>query len=127
VSRLGLILDDDPGIRKLLGSFLKLEGVTALESSCCKDALEKCASNKMDIVILDCNIGDNELGWDVAVKLRADKTLYGEPKIIAISGTVDFGQMDDENSPENSVDLLLQKPFDIKTIRTHIRDLLGSQ
>jgi len=81
----------------------------------------------MDIVILDCNIGDNELGWDVAVKLRADKTLYGEPKIIAISGTVDFGQMDDENSPENSVDLLLQKPFDIKTIRTHIRDLLGSQ
>jgi len=125
MDRVALILDDDHGICRVLTSFLKMEGFSSIQSDTCEDALAQCAINHVDLVILDCNIGGGEIGWDCARHMRENPELYGTPVIIAVSGTVDIFAAD-LDMPEGRVDLLLQKPFDLAGLKAHIERMVPS-
>ena len=53
-----------------------------VESSDIKDALSKCAEKKFDLLILDYNLNDDEIGWDVAPAVCRNPKRYGVPRIL---------------------------------------------
>lgn len=59
-----LLVDDEPGIRKILRLFLELEGYTVLEAVTANQAMEIVASEKPHLVILDV-ILCGQTGFDV--------------------------------------------------------------
>lgn len=61
-----LIIDDFQGMRSMLREFVKLMGVTAIDTaSTGKDAINQLSANKYDIVICDYNLGPGANGQQV--------------------------------------------------------------
>lgn len=67
-----LIVDDTADIRFMVGFHLKMEGVSFEEAGSGEEALERCASESFDLVVLDFRMPGLS-GVDVARKLRSDQ------------------------------------------------------
>jgi DNA-binding response OmpR family regulator len=66
-----LIVDDDPHIRELVRVFLQNEGFDVCEASDGVDALQKLATVKVDMAILDVMMPNMD-GWELCRQLRED-------------------------------------------------------
>ena len=67
-----LIVDDTPDIRFMVGFQLKMEGIAFEEAGSGEEAIERCASESFDLVVLDFRMPGLS-GVDVANKLRSDQ------------------------------------------------------
>ena len=74
-----LVVDDTPDIRFMVGFQLKMEGMSFEEAGSGEEALERCAAEHFDLLVLDFRMPGLS-GLDVAKKLRADG--YPAPIII---------------------------------------------
>ena len=118
-----LVVEDDAQVRRFMKVLLSAAGMDVGEAPTIADALALAADRKFDLAILDYNLAKGEIGWSVAGKLRADPEAYGNPKIIAVSGTVDQNLMRARFKVDD-FDLFLAKPFDTKALLDQIKDLL---
>ena len=104
-----LVVDDDRVIQQLLEVNLELEGYEVVATAADgKEALEKIAELKPDLVILDIMMPKMD-GLEVCRRLRADPDLAGIPVILLSARAQD---MDIREGLEIGASAYLTKPFD---------------
>lgn len=112
-----LVADDEIRIRKLLSDFLKKEGYSVIEAENGEEALEKFASNKIHLVILDVMMPKMD-GWETLTQIRKLSTL---PVIMLTAKGEEYYQL---NSFRLGVDDYVQKPFSPGVLMARISALL---
>src|SRR6266498_3391280 len=76
-----LVVDDDPGIRLLLLTFLRFRGFRLLEACNGREALAAMRTGKADVVVMDLMMPEVS-GWDVLRERAADPSLMAIPMIV---------------------------------------------
>ncbi|MGH6762121.1 MAG: response regulator transcription factor [Phyllobacterium sp.] len=110
-----LIVDDEPPIRKLLRVGLAAEGYTIIESINARDALERVAEDRPDLILLDLGLPDMA-GHDLLAKWRNE--LLDLPILILSSRTDEAGIV---KALELGADDYVTKPFGMKELGARIR------
>jgi CheY-like chemotaxis protein len=111
-----LIVDDDPGIRLLLVTFLGRRGFRVLEARNGREALAAMRAGHADLVVMDLMMPEVS-GWDVLWERAADPSLQRIPMIVVTAN----------NNRDVTVDLLARnvyavigKPFDLDALLTAV-------
>jgi two-component system, cell cycle response regulator len=103
-----LIVDDAPGIRLMLKSYLEPEGYDILQADNAETALRLCKEQRVDLIVLDMMLPGNMMGNDVLTKLRKKSSTANIP-VITISGLPAFQDGLQTIDPQVT---FLPKPFD---------------
>jgi putative two-component system response regulator len=115
-----LVVDDDPVIVGLLRRMLEREGYTVIAAADGLEALERVASHKPDLVLLDVSMPKLS-GFEVCRRLKDDEQTALIP-VTMLTG------LDDSESRrlgiEAGADDFLAKPIDHSTLRARIRTQL---
>lgn len=120
-----LILEDDEILKNVLREFLETQGLEVFEACSINEALSYCESHSIHLLLLDYNIGYGEVGWNLIKEIAKDNGKYGNPKAIAMSGTVDLEAVKSLGFHNEKIHNFLQKPFDLEELQRVIRKLLA--
>jgi CheY-like chemotaxis protein len=115
-----LIVDDDPGIRRLLVTCLRRQGFQLLEARNGREALAEMRAGNADLVVMDLMMPEVS-GWDVLRERAADPSLQRIPMIIVTANNnreVTAGVLD------KRVCAVLAKPFDLDALLTTVTTCL---
>jgi CheY-like chemotaxis protein len=112
-----LLLDDDPGVRRMLRRVLEDDDYTVTCASSGKEAIQKAASEEIALVLLDLNLPD-ENGWQVLERLNS-----GYPAIPVIVITARSNQI--FPALASGVGALMEKPLDLAKLLRTIEELLA--
>lgn len=82
-----LIVDDEEGVRRMLGLQLLHQGYRVSSAGSGEDALEKMKSEKSDLVILDLIMPKMD-GAEVIMRMKSDEVTMGIPVIVITGGNV---------------------------------------
>jgi two-component system response regulator (stage 0 sporulation protein F) len=102
-----LIVDDDPGIRKMIAEVLTLEGIPYKTAGNGQEALDILANSDPLIVLLDL-LMPIKSGRDVMEELQAVPAERAKHKIILVSALTNL-----ESSRDLEADNMLPKPFTV--------------
>ena len=83
-----LVIDDDPYIRELVGTLLKVEGFEIHEAVNGRDALQKLSGRKTDLCVLDLMMPDMD-GFEFC---RHARNYYDELPILMLTEKGDISQ-----------------------------------
>jgi two-component system response regulator (stage 0 sporulation protein F) len=111
-----LLVDDDPGIRRILLRLLAEEGYRVMTASNGIEALERAEDTKFDLVLLDLNMPQKD-GWETFEQLTAKNPLLPVILITARPNQI-FPAM------AAGVGALLEKPLDFVKLFVMIENLL---
>jgi DNA-binding NtrC family response regulator len=78
-----LVIDDDRAVREALGSVLSMEQFEVVLAANSEEAVREFIRQKVDLVLLDLNLGREENGWDIFHTLT---DLCPSLPIVVISG-----------------------------------------
>src|SRR5687768_7800049 len=106
-----LIVDDAPGMRLMLRSYLEPEGYDILQADSAETALRLCKEQRVDLIILDIMLPGGLMGTDVLMKLRKKSSTAHIP-IIAISALPAYADGIQILDPQVT---FIPKPFDKQT------------
>jgi DNA-binding response OmpR family regulator len=112
-----LLVDDEDSIQKLLAYPLEREGFRVLQARDGEEALERFASERVDLVVLDLMLPKLD-GLEVCKRLRAES----EVPIIMLTARDD--ELDKVLGLELGADDYITKPFSIREFRSRVRALL---
>jgi DNA-binding response OmpR family regulator len=112
-----LLVDDEDSIQKLLAYPLEREGYRVLQARDGEEALERFASERVDLVVLDIMLPKLD-GLEVCKRLRAES----EVPIIMLTARDD--ELDTVLGLELGADDYITKPFSIREFRSRVRALL---
>jgi DNA-binding response OmpR family regulator len=112
-----LLVDDEDSIQKLLAYPLEREGFRVLQARDGEEALERFASERIDLVVLDVMLPKLD-GLEVCKRLRAES----EVPIIMLTARDD--ELDKVLGLELGADDYITKPFSIREFRSRVRALL---
>jgi len=115
-----LIVDDDPGIRKLLGILLQDQGYLTLSASSGEMALDMVAKHTPDLILLDAMMPGMD-GYQVARQLKASLSTANIP-IIMLSGRTE--QSARLTGLEAGAEDVLSKPVVNDELWLRVRNLL---
>lgn len=115
-----LIVDDAPGMRLMLRSYLEPEGYDVLQADSAETALRLAKEQRIDLIILDIMLPGGVMGTDVLQKLRK-KSATAHVPIIAISGLSAYGDGLQQLDPQVT---FLPKPFDKQTFMNVFETLI---
>src|SRR5262245_32528715 len=99
-----LLADDEPGVREAVGFLLSIDGHTVVQATNGDEALEHFGRDQFDLVITDYampGMAGDELAWNI-------KSVAPALPIIMITGHSCVLK-----GPDNPVDAVLPKPFDL--------------
>ncbi len=116
-----LFVEDEEALRKLGRNVLTRAGYQVLEAPCGPDAIKIWEQNreKVDALITDMVMPGGMSGYDLAVKLVAEKPSL---KVLVVSGySAALATLDENHSQQFAV---LQKPFSPKILVQTLRDCL---
>lgn len=117
-----LIIDDEPAVREALAHALMKQG--GYEVHAAGDPFEAgfmFARLRPQLVIVDL-VMPAVGGFDLCAQMRRLSNGDNDVKIIVLTGYVSDGT--GEQSVLAGADLLLEKPVDLSTLLTHVRELL---
>lgn len=120
MSRLVLLVDDDPLIRELLREMLGLYGFTVAEADGGLDGLAKVEETKPDIIVLDVMMPDMD-GFDVCKKLRSQPKTADLP-VIMLSARRDPNAV--EIGLSAGANRYMFKPVALKDLVSTIKEVL---
>jgi DNA-binding response OmpR family regulator len=112
-----LLVDDEDSVQKLLAYPLEREGFRVLQARDGEEALERFASEHVDLVVLDLMLPKLD-GLEVCKRLRAKS----EVPIIMLTARDD--ELDKVVGLELGADDYITKPFSIQEFRSRVRALL---
>jgi len=112
-----LIVDDEPAIRRLLRTTLRVHEYEVLEAATAAEALVTVASRKIDVIILDLGLPDAD-GNDVIRKVRENLTL---PIIVLSARNDERGKV---AALDAGADDYVTKPFSVEELMARIRAAL---
>lgn len=104
-SKVVLLVEDEVILRNLQVRFLSRHGYTVIGVSNGEDALEALQNHRIDIAILDVNIGQGPSGLDILAQLK-----QSHPEIRTIISSGDVESVYNHNKSEQP-DVYLAKPF----------------
>ena len=109
-----LIVEDDPSIRKLISTTLKLHGYTYITAADGKEAVMLSLSVKPDLILLDLGLPDMD-GMDIIRSVRS----WSQLPIIVISAR--GNDRDKISALDEGADDYLTKPFSTEELLARIR------
>jgi DNA-binding response OmpR family regulator len=112
-----LLVDDEDSVQKLLTYPLEREGFRVLQARDGEEALERFASERIDLVVLDLMLPKLD-GLEVCRRLRA----HSEVPIIMLTARDD--ELDKVLGLELGADDYITKPFSIREFSSRVRALL---
>jgi DNA-binding response OmpR family regulator len=112
-----LLVDDEDSVQKLLAYPLEREGFRVLQARDGEEALDRFASEHVDLVVLDVMLPKLD-GLEVCKRLRAQS----EVPIIMLTARDD--ELDKVLGLELGADDYITKPFSIREFRSRVRALL---
>lgn len=115
-----LIVDDEAGLRRMIGTALKSAGYRVLEAGDGREAIDLLGRTSVDLVLTDLIMPGQE-GIETIRELRRN---FPEVKIIAISGAVLGGLL--RMAQILGADAALAKPVDFEELVTTVREVLSS-
>lgn len=116
-----LVVDDSDVLRKIVGFNLTREGFIVEEARDGVEALEKMASAKPNLVILDIMMPRLN-GFEVLKRMRADPELSNIPVIVL---TAKGGEDDARTALQNGANGFLTKPFSPVKLIEEVRRVTG--
>jgi two-component system, OmpR family, response regulator len=111
-----LIVDDESGIRDLLATYLRGQGIIALEAQSEATMLSQIAQHSPDVILLDVNLGTED-GFAVARKLR--QSWHGG--LMMVTGRGDT--IDRVVGLELGADDYVTKPFELRELLARVRSV----
>jgi two-component system response regulator TrcR len=112
-----LLVDDDAGIREMLGRVLESEQYEVVLAGTGREAVAKFAASAPDLVLLDLNMPDLD-GWEAI-----DQITSTHPFVSVIVITARPKQY--EQAAEMAVDALMEKPLNLPLLLTAIAGLVA--
>lgn len=112
-----LVVDDDPKIRNVLRRCLEGEGSMVLEAESKQAALATLAANKVDLITLDLNLGQDD-GLDIAQSIRKSSSV----PIIMVTAKDDV--IDRVVGLELGADDYISKPFHLREVVARVKSVL---
>ena len=112
-----LIVDDDPGVRRVLKRCLETDGYTVLEAENGKETYDCIARNPISLVTLDIYLGEDD-GFEIARQLRQTSDI----PIIMVTGKNDV--IDRVVGLELGADDYITKPFHVREVLARVRSIL---
>jgi DNA-binding response OmpR family regulator len=112
-----LVVDDDPGMREVLGGILEIEGVEVCFATDGKDAIQKTLAQKPDLILLDVNMPKLN-GLTFCKAIRTGSETRNIPVII-VSAITAKGRI--EECMEAGADDFLGKPFPMEELLIRVR------
>jgi two-component system, OmpR family, KDP operon response regulator KdpE len=112
-----LIVDDDPGMRRMLELTLKSYGLTPILAQNTQQALSRVAA--ADVILLDLALGQED-GWET---LRMLREVAKTPVVIMSGSDVDDALRLDART--RGAQGIVQKPFDMDGLLSFIGELAG--
>jgi PleD family two-component response regulator len=121
-----LIVEDDPDTAEMLRVYFEAQGYKVIIAGSGRAALEKCHSEKLDLILLDVRLPDID-GFEVGQALQSDITTSRLPVIFV----TERRERDDRIAglKLGAIDYIT-KPFDVQELRLRVRNALrraGSQ
>ncbi|UCD15907.1 MAG: response regulator [Candidatus Omnitrophota bacterium] len=116
-----LIVDDDAGIRNILGVILTKRGFIIEEAENGKVALAKIAKNKPDLILLDVKMPVMD-GFQTYKHLKSASQTKGIPVIFCTSGHIE-----DIQKVKIGTDECIRKPIKLKELDEKINKILESK
>ncbi len=118
-----LAVDDDHVIRGLLLVNLEMEGYDVMAASDGRDALEKVAEQRPDLILLDVMM-PHVSGWEVLEQLKADQATRDIPVIFLSARAM---ETDIQKGLKLGVDRYVTKPFDPIDLMDLVSELLQAR
>ncbi|NLF39654.1 response regulator [bacterium] len=116
-----LVVDDNPGIRKLLVTALRVAGYDVSEASDGSEALDRMRAQKADLVIADILMPSKD-GVEMIKEVRSE---HPEVPVIAISGGGIIAAATYLSWAEQiGADRIFEKPFSVADLLGAVKDLL---
>src|SRR5206468_11443269 len=110
-----LIVDDSPSVRQALGQALCLEDFDVLMAANCQQALREFLRHRIDLALLDLNLGCEESGWEL---FQALTSVAPWLPIVVMSGYPD--QFRHELASQAAA--LFEKPIDFELLFGRLRE-----
>lgn len=114
-----LIVDDDPGIRRMLAVSLQKDGYRTADACDGGEALEAMRAGEADLVLLDLTM-PRVTGWDVLIARAAAPELRKIPVIVITAERGDGVA----KIPMDRICALVLKPFDLQKLRALVKSCL---
>lgn len=118
-----LVVDDNAGIRRLLGRLLRLHRFTALEASSIAEATFSAERHAVSAVILDLHLGAQN-GLDLLERLRQDPR-HAETPVVILTGAQSMSH-ETEALIRRSNAQVFHKPISLGLLVEHIARLTDS-
>ncbi|MCD6138181.1 MAG: response regulator [Deltaproteobacteria bacterium] len=115
-----LIVDDNQDSRELVVKILKARGYQMIEAVDGEEALEKAASEKPDLILMDRSLPKID-GYEVTRRLKGREEFKDIP-IVALTAHAMTG--DREKALEAGCDGYISKPIDVRALPELIRSYL---
>lgn len=115
-----LIIEDDKDLQEGLAFSLKLEKYEILTASTIRQSMELLRSEKVDLIVLDCNLPDGS-GFDLCTKIKQKENI----PILML--TARDTEMDEVKALELGMDDFMSKPFSLAVLKARIKKLIGKK
>ena len=112
-----LLVDDDRGVRELLGRLLETERYEVMTARTGREAIAKFSASRPDLVLLDLNMPDKD-GWEAFAGM-----CQSNPLVPVIVITARPGQH--ALAIELGIDALMEKPLNFGLLLETVRSLLA--
>ena len=116
-----LLADDSVTIRRVIELTFADESVKVLSVSSGREALERIASDRPDIVLADIGMPDVS-GYDIAAFVKGRDDLRHIP-VVLLAGA--FEPLDEAKARQSGSDAVLVKPFEPQMVVARVRELLA--
>ena len=116
-----LVVDDDPGIVRLMERFLEREGYEVITATNGLQALKAAKDEQLELIILDLMLPGVD-GFEVCHRLRDEPNTSGVP-IVMVSGKAE--ERDKEAAAEAGADAYLIKSADPSELHDQVKELLS--
>jgi two-component system NtrC family response regulator len=100
-----LLVEDDLSVREALTKLLSAENYEVFSATTCGEAILLGTQSKIDVVLLDLNLGDED-GWDAFQALKASR-----PELPIIVASAQPDRLSHSSAAHASG--ALEKPFDV--------------
>jgi two-component system phosphate regulon response regulator PhoB len=114
-----MVVDDSIDLLHLIGIIIKMEGHESIALASPEEITQKIEEHIPDLIILDVNIGSYD-GREICKNIKADPASKNIPVLLTSASAdvlIDF--------KEFGADDILEKPFELSTIKKKINGLLG--
>lgn len=116
-----LIADDEPHIRHLVGTKLKLAGFNVLIASNGQDCLQLAREHRPELIVTDYQMPVLS-GFEMSQALAGDQDTASIPVILL---TARGHKLSDDDLSTTSIQMVIDKPFGPSDLITRVKGMLG--